>query len=79
VTGASALARHPGQAGRAAGVPVGHGRQGGLSTLRALALKRFVALAGILGLACYAGICASRPTLAPVSSDGFSYDVYLPS
>jgi hypothetical protein len=50
-----------------------------LDAVRAFVLRWFVAIVGTLGLVCYLGIYASHPNLAPISSDGYSYYVYLPS
>jgi hypothetical protein len=55
----------------------GHGFS--LHRVSVLLLRRFVALVGVIGLLCYVGLYASRPGLAPIRSDGYSYYVYLPS
>jgi hypothetical protein len=47
--------------------------------LRAWALRHFVAMTAVLGLAAYVSIYAFHLTDAPIRSDGYSYYVYLPA
>jgi hypothetical protein len=47
--------------------------------MRALLLRHFVAITGVIALACYVWVYAGILTEPPIRSDGYSYYVYLPA